>query len=585
MKRLAFRMFSAAAVLMLSASTYGRPTPGTEPEFVPGRLMIKVKKGASVQLARGEMAALGIRAMAKDLYDPRVQVVEVPAGMALETAMSRLRGVSAIEFVERDYIAHAFACGVLNPNDQYYQSHQENLRVIGAHETWNCARGEGVIVAVIDTGVRQNLADWRSGLFVPGKSFVSNAPTPDDDNGHGSHVASTIAEATNNGIGAAGIAFQAQIMPVKVLNSEGSGSFSEIVAGINWATQNGAHVINMSLGASQGSSILQQAVQNARQAGVLVVCASGNDGHNQISFPAAYAESIAVGALSRNGTTLADFSNTGPQLDLVAPGVDIAQQTINFDNPSDQGTYYYLLSGTSMASPHVAGALAIAWSLSGSSTGTTATVPRSKARSDEIEAALYASVVDMGSSGKDQQFGYGRLNLKALVERLGSGDPGPTPSPTPGPTPSPTPAPGTPPSWCQPYSPIYTYRAAQDTPASIAPAGQSEVEMETFGTVFPTELTLAVQIDHDAAEELGSYDEFGTFLPGVLAVDYLYSGILMGTLYLDTTNTLTGSGIQGCWDVSGNDFGFLFGAGSYVLHAAGPAGASGSIQLFGVTEY
>jgi serine protease len=252
--------------------------------------------------------------------------------------------------------------GAAFPNDTCFK-YQWHLRQIGMPAAWKQGNGKGAVVAVIDTGVTQvgDLADTK---FVPGYNFVANNANAADDHGHGTHVAGTIAESTNNRFGVAGIAYGASIMPLKVLSAQGSGSMGGISQAIRWAADHGANVINMSLGGGRAMAPLARAVQYAHDKGVVVVAAAGNDGRGKVSYPARYPGVIAVAATQQDdGTTF--YSNWGPEIDLAAPGGNtraqqqggVLQHTIV---PGDTSrTDYLWFMGTSMAAPHVAGVAAL----------------------------------------------------------------------------------------------------------------------------------------------------------------------------------------------------------------------------------
>jgi subtilisin family serine protease len=273
--------------------------------------------------------------------------------------------------------------------------------------------GAGIKVAVIDTGIDCGHEDLAGGC-VYGANFVTSGAVPFDDYGHGTHVAGIIG-ARDNGLGTIGVAPEATLYAVKVLNSSGSGSFSAVALGIDWAVRNGMHVINMSLGGTTASQALADAVAAAEAAGVLVVSAAGNSGCcNKVGYPAKYAGSMAVAAVDSQDV-LASFSSTGPEVDVSAPGVSVRSSvptgTCKYCDPSG----YKLLSGTSMATPHVAGVGALLMSR-----GRTAA---------ETWSLMVGTAVDLGAIGRDDEYGYGRVDALAAV----TGTPAPLPPPPPAP--------------------------------------------------------------------------------------------------------------------------------------------------------
>ncbi|MBW4555483.1 MAG: S8 family peptidase [Trichormus sp. ATA11-4-KO1] len=243
------------------------------------------------------------------------------------------------------------------PNDQYY-SKQWNLHNIGMEGAWDQTKGAGVTVAVIDTGITR-VRDLQETKFVKGYDFVNDRETATDDNGHGTHVAGTIAEATNNNYGVAGIAYEANLMPLKVLSAYGGGTVADIAEAIKFAADKGADVINMSLGGGGESQLMKQAIEYAHNKGVTIVAAAGNENENGASYPARYPYVIGVSAFGPDGEK-ASYSNFGAGVDISAPGGSdagtILQETINPDN--GEGVFLGL-QGTSMASPHVAGVAAL----------------------------------------------------------------------------------------------------------------------------------------------------------------------------------------------------------------------------------
>ena len=244
------------------------------------------------------------------------------------------------------------------PNDPMYNK-QWNLHNINVEGAWQETKGDGVTVAVIDTGVTK-VRDLIETKFVKGYNFVNDTTDARDDNGHGTHVAGTIAQATNNGYGVAGIAYEASIMPLKVLDDYGAGTIADIAEAIKFAADNGADVINMSLGGGGENQLMKDAIEYAHNKGVVIVAAAGNSSGNGAEYPARYPHVIAVSALGPDGEK-APYSNYGAGVDISAPGGSdagkILQETID---PENKGTNTFMgFQGTSMASPHVAGVAAL----------------------------------------------------------------------------------------------------------------------------------------------------------------------------------------------------------------------------------
>ncbi len=303
------------------------------------------------------------------------------------------------------------------PNDPDYGK-QWNLAQINMPKAWDVSHGKGVIVAVLDTGIAyENYDEFKqvpdlSGVkFTEGYDFVNQDRHANDDHGHGTHVAGTIAQATNNGEGVAGVAFEATLMPVKVLDFNGSGSTATISDAIRWAADHGAKVINMSLGGGGRSQVMESAVAYARKKGTVVVCAAGNTGRGNVEYPAAYPGSVSVAAVGPTGEK-APYSSWGKELDIAAPGGDtskgpeagILQNTI--DRRDFTKSVYEAYQGTSMATPHVAGVAALLFA-------------NGAKNPDQVEKALFASAKPpQGARGWTEQYGNGLLDASAALKAL-----------------------------------------------------------------------------------------------------------------------------------------------------------------------
>ncbi|MBI5883170.1 MAG: S8 family peptidase [Elusimicrobia bacterium] len=224
------------------------------------------------------------------------------------------------------------------------------IQRVNAAGAWAKTQGAGVRVAVIDTGIDYNHPDLKGNVY-GGANVVNEAKPKDymDDQGHGTHVSGTIA-ALKDGKGVVGVAPKAKLFGVKVLDAEGSGDYSTIIAGIQWAVKNKMQVANMSLGAEEGMDALHEAIKAATSAGLLIVAAAGNNG-GKVGYPAAYPEVVAVSA-SNSADKITSFSSRGPEIAFIAPGANIKS--------SFMGGGYENLDGTSMACPHVVGLAALA---------------------------------------------------------------------------------------------------------------------------------------------------------------------------------------------------------------------------------
>lgn len=360
---------------------------------------MKLRPGASVQeLSRGRaIAQIGVISL------------PVPPGQELETAR-RLRERPEVEFAEPNYLVTAFQ----TPNDPLFGFYQWNLRIIRAEAAWDMGVGkDDVTIAILDTGVDLAHPDLASKVL-PGLNVLEPQASPQDDNGHGSHLAGIAAAASNNGVGMAGISWGAKVLPVKVLDSSGQGTLEDLAQGIVWAADQGAKIMSISSGSLGFSQTLQEAVDYAHDAkGALVVASVGNEGGfgglNPPQYPAALPKVLGIAATDSNDRR-ADFSERGTFVDLAAPGVVILSSV-----PRGQGRVpalggdYDFMSGTSMAAPLVAGLAALVWSANPALSN------------EQVAHFLESTALDLGPPGKDELFGYGRINAYAAVRAATTG--------------------------------------------------------------------------------------------------------------------------------------------------------------------
>ena len=307
------------------------------------------------------------------------------------------------------------------PNDPGYSVQQTYLQAMHLPDAWEVTTGtDGLVLAVLDSGVQLDHPDL-AGRLVPGWDFVNNDASPDDDQGHGTMVAGIAAASTNHGRGIAGATWQGKIMPVKVLDSSGAATDADIAAGIRWAADHGADVINLSLGGPGASTILQEAVDYAIARDVVLVAAAGNEGDGDEAtattpnYPAACAGVVAVGATDNAGNR-ASFSSYGNWVDVVAPGVTITSTT--------RAGGYGSGSGTSFSSPLVA-AVTLMMRTADPNAGQATVAQR-----------LLRSARDLGAPGTDSTFGAGMVDAAAALAITATpGDGSSTAPPAPGPDP------------------------------------------------------------------------------------------------------------------------------------------------------
>ncbi len=372
--------------------------PGDPPAFAPGRVLVKLRPGVTMQEI-GFASAI-----------PQIGVLSVPApkGRELETA-KRLMAEPGVEFAEPNYLVTAFR----TPDDPLLGFYQWNLRMIRAEAAWDIEVGkDNVTVGVLDTGVDFANPDLASKLL-PGVNLLDPSAAPQDDNGHGSHVAGIATASSNNGVGIAGVSWGAKLLPVKLLDSFGTGTVEDLARGIIWAADNGAKVINISGGTEGFSQALQDAVDYAYDTkGVLIVAAVGNDGGagglNAPNYPAALPKVIGVAATDSNDRR-ADFSERGAFVDVAAPGVTILSTVLVGQGTPALGNNYNYKSGTSMATPHVAGLAALLWSANPALTN------------KQVARLIESTAQDLGPPGKDERFGNGRIDAYAATRAATSG--------------------------------------------------------------------------------------------------------------------------------------------------------------------
>jgi thermitase len=377
------------AILILS-STNGYSAASLP--FVPGRLLVKPKASVTESNFLSRIRTRGFTSR-RTLRNQNINLLSISEDRA-EAALAALKNDPAVEFAERDVIARS----AFVPNDPEVVSGAEwHLQKIQAPAAWDYTFGSSqVIVAILDSGINAAHPDLI-GHVIPGYNFVSGNSDFADDFGHGTAVAGTIFAAGNNGVGVAGVAFGSTLLPVKVVDSSGFATYSDIANGIYFAVEQGAKVINISIAGDSASPTLQSAVDFAWSNNVVIVAAAGNNANSIPQYPAACDHVVAVSATTA-ADSLADFSSFGSYVSLSAPGDDIWTTQRDLSNP------YGPWRGTSFASPIVAGVAALALAANPSLSST------------QLVSLLINNTDDLGAAGYDFSFGQGRVNaLKCLA--------------------------------------------------------------------------------------------------------------------------------------------------------------------------
>jgi thermitase len=368
-------------------------------QYEPNQVIVKYADGVSTTQRVALFDRTGVTKTLSSVSGVGAKVVSVSGDPAAVAA--RLNRSSLVQYAEPNLILKVDAV----PNDPRF-GELYGMDKIDAPEGWDAAglgafpATGGVKIGIVDTGIDQTHPDLsgqtvacaKSQGLLPIMSGSIQVGSCADDNDHGSHVAGTIAAKANNGIGVAGVAFNADLVICKALGGPlGTGSTADVANCINWVASQGARVISMSLGGG-ASTTLQQAVASAwnNGNGAVIVAAAGNDGDATLNYPAAYAEVVSVAATDSSDAR-ASFSNANADVEIAAPGVNVLSTV--------RGGAYATLSGTSMATPHVSAVAGVLRQL----------FPTDSAAA--IRSRLDAAVNDLGPAGRDASFGFGRLNL------------------------------------------------------------------------------------------------------------------------------------------------------------------------------
>jgi subtilisin family serine protease/putative cell wall-binding protein len=400
-----FLALSLLLSAVLPAAANEDPAPPTTPAagaVIPGQVVVKWRdqqRGPEVAAAHG--LAIASEMSGKDLSLPTVVTTN---GRPVDQVLSELRADPSVEYAEPDYaVALADDVSVAVAVNDPKTGGQYSLDQMRVRDAWSLSTGGAGIVAVLDTGVQMNHPDL-AGRILPGYDFVNGDADASDDNGHGTWVSGIIAANANDGYGIAGISWRDRILPVKIMNGTGSGSTSDLSSGIIWAANNGATVINMSVGGFPYAQYVQDAVNYAWSKGAVLVGAAGNNGRQEDYYPASFANVVSVSA-TQVDDEFAHWSSYGAKVDVSAPGASVQTTncyTCTYAGHDTWGSHTYI-SGTSFATPNVAGVIALIRARYPSWTP------------QQVVDRLFATVDDRGYAGYDIRYGRGRVNAYRAV--------------------------------------------------------------------------------------------------------------------------------------------------------------------------
>jgi len=393
--------------------------PG-RPKYSAEKILVRFKPELSVQSTESILRAYQPRDY-KLIPKINVYVVKVGEGATVEDTLAALKANPDILYAEPDYRLRLAA----QPNDQLFRYQYalfnpggtlqipgsptgKNRADIKATGAWDFAKGDpDLLIAVLDSGIDYTHPDLASKVISTGKDFVNDDNDAMDDHWHGTHVAGIIAAATNNTEGIAGVAWNCRLLPGKIISAEGEGDYSDLIEALIWAAdytsgQARVGVINMSVGGEEPASSLEAALEYAFNKGIVLVAASGNDGLAGVLYPAAYDEFCLAVAASDYNDEIADFSNSGPEVDVAAPGVWVLS-TIPVALTEPGYLPYAFATGTSMAAPHVAGFAALIKS------------GKPWLNPGDIMKLIKYTPDDIEAAGRDDYAGYGRINTERAL--------------------------------------------------------------------------------------------------------------------------------------------------------------------------
>jgi thermitase len=357
-----------------------------------GAIVLRTSSGVS----RQRLAAAGVRSTVRVVAGTGARLARVSGDPA--TVAARLNHSRGVLWAEPNFRLHALAQAI--PDDPLW-GEIYGVRRIGAPTFWSAHKlgafptTGGVPVGIVDTGIDAGHEDLAGRVAACGSAAEARVTDGDcsDDEGHGTHVAGTIGAIAGNGLGIAGVAFNAPLIVCRALGADGSGTIADIAACMRWTRDKGAKVISMSLGGPPSETLAaaaKTAYARGGRAGSLIVAAAGNDGDATISYPAGLPQVVSVAAIAANDA-VAPFSNENADVELAAAGVDVLS--------TKRGGGYVRESGTSMATPHVSAAAALLWAADRSATAA------------HIRSKLDAAVDDLGAPGRDPAYGFGVLDL------------------------------------------------------------------------------------------------------------------------------------------------------------------------------